>query len=561
MNHIKNLIFFLFFINSSFLTAQNINFEDVYIAIVDFEGAGFKSNENKIITDKFRNESVDKSNYRIMERIAMDEILKEQGFQQTGACNSKSCFIEAGQLLGVNYLIAGSISKTNSIFALSIRLIEIRTGEIICVFSYESQKDFLNLLSNDIPIIAEKFVKKTEITLQDISKKKQKGLLFVESTPRNGKVFIDGEPTYKLTPVTFSEMNASFHEILVKSRELISKDTVQIIAGKLHKVNMNLTKGFGNLRIRTSPENVDVTIRGLGNYKAPFQVDSMEAGDYLITAEVNGYKPFNEQLFINAGETAEKFIELKSIGYVKIHKIQENISAFFDEKLIDIKGRNLIKTVPGKHNIKIQKKGYKEFSKDFMVKEHDTADVVLLYVPIPSKLFLNSYPDGASVSVNGNKIGMTPLKGKTVTPGKCKILFDLKRYKKVGKELLLEPGRNYVFNDTFTVFSDNYLKWEKDLKRFKKFNLFFAGSGELFMERGYKGISFLSLGFISDVFIGISAYKLYSHNWKSEETPHPIEKKYFNDRKKKDTAWLVSSILSSTFLRVFSYVITSKKQY
>ena len=280
------------------LPAQNIGFEDIFVAIIDFEGAGFKGNENKIITDKFRNEFIDKSNYRIMERNAMDEILKEQGFQQTGTCNSNSCFIEAGQMLGVSYLIAGRISKTNDILALSIRLIEIQTAEIITVLSYESQNDLLTLLSEDVPVIATKFIKKCDTALKELSMKKQKGLLFIESTPRNGEIFIDGQKTNKYTPVTFKEIQSGKHEIVIKSKDLISKDTIQILSGKLAKFTSQLDKGYGNLRIETSPEKIEVNIQGLGIYTSPFQVDSIEAGDYSISINVPGYEKYDGKIFV-----------------------------------------------------------------------------------------------------------------------------------------------------------------------------------------------------------------------------------------------------------------------
>ena len=46
----------------------------------------------------------------MMERGLMDEILTEQGFQQTG-CASDECIVEMGKLVGVKQIIGGSINS------------------------------------------------------------------------------------------------------------------------------------------------------------------------------------------------------------------------------------------------------------------------------------------------------------------------------------------------------------------------------------------------------------------------------------------------------------------
>jgi hypothetical protein len=66
-----------------------------------------------------------------MERGQMSEILKEQGFQKSGACNEKSCIIEVGQLLGVQRVLAGTVGKVGSTYEISISLIDVATGEML----------------------------------------------------------------------------------------------------------------------------------------------------------------------------------------------------------------------------------------------------------------------------------------------------------------------------------------------------------------------------------------------------------------------------------------------
>ena len=43
----------------------------------------------------------------------MEDILKEQGFQQTG-CTSDECVVEVGKIIGVQQMVGGSISKVGN---------------------------------------------------------------------------------------------------------------------------------------------------------------------------------------------------------------------------------------------------------------------------------------------------------------------------------------------------------------------------------------------------------------------------------------------------------------
>jgi curli biogenesis system outer membrane secretion channel CsgG len=93
-----------------------------YIAVMDLEGRGVSTFEAQTLTDKLRGELINTGKFTVVERGKMEDILKEQGFQQTG-CTSEECIVEMGQLIGVSQMIAGSIGKVGSTFLVSIRLI------------------------------------------------------------------------------------------------------------------------------------------------------------------------------------------------------------------------------------------------------------------------------------------------------------------------------------------------------------------------------------------------------------------------------------------------------
>jgi hypothetical protein len=86
----------------------------------------------------------------------MDLVLKEQGFQQTGACSDEACLVEMGQLMGVQRMVAGSLGKLGTMYTLSIRLINVESGEILATANEDCDCDVKVLLSQTMPALAAK---------------------------------------------------------------------------------------------------------------------------------------------------------------------------------------------------------------------------------------------------------------------------------------------------------------------------------------------------------------------------------------------------------------------
>ena len=106
------------------------------LAVIDFEGKGVPQTEASALTDRLRTEIINLGNKKVVERGEMDEILKEQGFQQSG-CVTSECMVEVGRLLGANQIVGGSISKVGNTFSVNARIIDLETGEIINSINYD----------------------------------------------------------------------------------------------------------------------------------------------------------------------------------------------------------------------------------------------------------------------------------------------------------------------------------------------------------------------------------------------------------------------------------------
>ncbi|MBN2278984.1 MAG: DUF2380 domain-containing protein [Candidatus Marinimicrobia bacterium] len=102
------------------------------IAVLNLDAFGISEPEVRALTNRLSIELFNTGRFSILERNQMEEILQEQGFQQTG-CTSSECAVEAGRLLNVEQMVTGSISKVGGIYSVEVRLIDVETGKIVAV--------------------------------------------------------------------------------------------------------------------------------------------------------------------------------------------------------------------------------------------------------------------------------------------------------------------------------------------------------------------------------------------------------------------------------------------
>lgn len=66
--------------------------------------------------------------FQVLERRNMDVILREQGFQQSGACNTADCQVQVGQILGVERIIVGEVGKVGKILTFNLKMVDVGSG-------------------------------------------------------------------------------------------------------------------------------------------------------------------------------------------------------------------------------------------------------------------------------------------------------------------------------------------------------------------------------------------------------------------------------------------------
>ncbi len=148
-------LFFIWIIILSFsLSEAQIN-----VAVFDLYTDNYKlKDNNRALTDRLMIELHNTRRFNVIERKYIQDVLKEQGFQQTGVTESDDA-VKVGKLLGVHAIVLGSISIVDEAlgpeqYSVNARLISIQSGIILKTAVYDFSGQFDHLIQYGMKNIA-----------------------------------------------------------------------------------------------------------------------------------------------------------------------------------------------------------------------------------------------------------------------------------------------------------------------------------------------------------------------------------------------------------------------
>ena len=102
-------------------------FSQQSVAVLDFAANGLPQYEVETLVERLRSELPNTGAVRLVDRKMLENILKEQGLQQSG-CTTDECSAQIGELLGAQFMISGSIGKLGNSFTVDMKMVSVTTG-------------------------------------------------------------------------------------------------------------------------------------------------------------------------------------------------------------------------------------------------------------------------------------------------------------------------------------------------------------------------------------------------------------------------------------------------
>lgn len=157
------------------------------IAVMDFKaGVGVEQNEVNGLSDMLINSLYKTGEFRIIERSQLNQVLKEQNFQQSDLTSEQ--VVEIGKILGVKSILIGSVNfiptgrtlyqkaagTVSGEYNVDIRVVDCTTGELMTTAggTKTSGSTYRKLMEKISEELAENFVTPEELEV----KQKRKGM-------------------------------------------------------------------------------------------------------------------------------------------------------------------------------------------------------------------------------------------------------------------------------------------------------------------------------------------------------------------------------------------------
>jgi hypothetical protein len=183
----------------------------------------------------------------------MQDILKEQGFQQAG-CTTDQCAVETGQMLGVKYMVVGSIGLVGHTYTIASRLIDVSTASMVATANVDCRCEIDDVLSRSTVEIARKL----------------------------GQSFSPAKSGESQKP-----------EAAVRPMPPVSET--------------------GSLKISSTPPGASLFVNDSAKGATPLRLDSLKSGNYRLRLEMPGHAPIADDARVNAGSIEEKNYALKTL--------------------------------------------------------------------------------------------------------------------------------------------------------------------------------------------------------------------------------------------------------
>ena len=216
------------------------------VAVLELGGNGIDTSQLSTLTNRLRAELFETEKFVIVERGAMDAILKEQGFQQTG-CTDATCAVTVGQLLNAEFIIVGTVDHIGRVYSVNIRQINVATGAI----TNNVRSDCADCAIEDVmlkkirqaarQIAGIDTAREQDVVTEQKGRKVircktykdgEAGSLMLSGIPLDGEVFIDSI-SYGTGNMVIDYMPVGGHLVLVKyGRKGMATENVNIVYGK-----------------------------------------------------------------------------------------------------------------------------------------------------------------------------------------------------------------------------------------------------------------------------------------------------------------------------------------
>ncbi len=237
-----------------------------------------------------------------------------------------------------------------------------------------------------------------------------KGILLVTSEPEGAGIFLNG---YSLgeTPRLIASLDVkSVHNLVLKKVGYLDSMVEVKFSGRKplhHNVKMVLNSGVAH--VKSEPEGAEVILNGISRGVTPVTVSDIPNGRLSLVLKKGGYKTVSREISINAGDTQNLYIKMDALpGTLNLTSVPAGARFYIDGSPRGVGPLRLADLEPERnYTVRAELEGHAPLERGVFVGNGESVNEEFRLVSNLGKLEVVTWPAGATVEVDGKKVGAT----------------------------------------------------------------------------------------------------------------------------------------------------------
>ncbi|MBI3924754.1 MAG: serine/threonine protein kinase [Armatimonadetes bacterium] len=268
--------------------------------------------------------------------------------------------------------------------------------------------------------------------------------LVIESQPTDALVLLNGQPA-GTTPLRARWLWPGEQRLELRHQGFNNhKIAARTVLGQSTRLPVVILPRVGTLVLHVTPEPVAVWVDGsmLAEARNGERLN-VDSGKRTVELRKEGYSQRSESLEIPEGGEAALTAELTSAtrGYLQVSSEPSGAQVALDGQPQGLSPVRLKELEPGEHVVTLSKPGFETHQEKVQVVAAKEAPVNAKLKPSVGALRIRSQPGGATVLLDGEKKGTTPLELQALEPGAHKLTLVRTGYLQYREDAAVEAGR------------------------------------------------------------------------------------------------------------------------
>lgn len=270
--------------------------------------------------------------------------------------------------------------------------------------------------------------------------KTKTGWIILDSEPSGASVYINEEFVGNTPLSNYKQAYGTYQYRLESLNYHPATGTIELNSGKFEQ-KVVLKPAFGSISVKSSIAGAKIVLDGKQTGKqTPTTLTEIPSGKHTITLQMDKYAPRQQEVIVEDGQTANVSMTLDArFARITINTL-DGAEIYSNGKLMG-KGHILEDMMEGYYDLEARLDHHKSVTKQIQVVAGQSQDITLNPIPKYGSLDVMSTPYGATVIIDGNNLGKTPMTIEHTLEGKHKLEIKMEGYYLETLDVIIEENK------------------------------------------------------------------------------------------------------------------------